>query len=215
MDIQSIKKELDKKITLFHGGDTEMTIDKIKFPGPRPECDFGRAFYLTPSPDIAEEWIRNSPTPVISQYELKYSEDAAIVLRDMDWVKVIVGFRTELYKVSFTRNIVIGAIANDRMFEALPLFMRQGIGGISDKMLFDCISLVKLGDQYALINNADGLEFQKSYILKGKMLQDAHQRHGERRRGMTKAIENIRRQRYENERFIEDYIREGGNGITF
>ena len=47
-----------KKITLYHGGDKEMKVADIMFPGPRKTCDFGPAFYLSPDKSIAEEWVR-------------------------------------------------------------------------------------------------------------------------------------------------------------
>ena len=204
-----------KKVILYHGGDEEIKTEHIIFPGPRPDCDFGRGFYMTAVSAVAEEWVRNKSSPVISQYELKYYEHETTALYGLDWIKAVVGFRTSAYTVEFTRNIIIGAIANDRMNDALALFMSRGIAGISDRMLFDCLSLVQLGDQYVLTKNAAGLTFLKSYVLKGKMLQDAKHRHEERRRSMTKKLGDIRRRRYDDEKFVVDYMEEFRHGVTF
>jgi len=204
-----------KRIILYHGSNREVRVEDIKFPGPRPDCDFGRGFYATPHAAIAEEWVRKELTPVINMYEFLYKEEDTVTLLDTSWLKAVIGCREGLYKVTFIKNIIIGAIADDRMNEALPAFLTNSIFSIGDKRLFECLTLVKLGDQFVLKNNTNGLTFIKSYILKGKMLQDALQRHDDRRHDMKRALEGINRKQYPDEKFLDDYVKECKNGIAF
>ena len=47
-------------------------------------------------------------------------------------------------------DVVIGAIADDRMQYVFPRFIR---GDITDKVLSECLKSVKLGDQWVFKNN--------------------------------------------------------------
>jgi len=202
-----------KSIMLYHGGDRELQIENIKFNG-RNDCDFGKGFYMTPHKQIAEEWVRKRDNAVINKYELVYEESDSIILKGSDWLKVILGFREGLYPVNLTKNLVIGAIANDRMNSALPAFLTEGILGIGDKRLFECLTLVQLGDQYTLKNSVEGLTFVGSYVLKGFTLQQARDRHSQRRVNMAATLNKIKRNQYTNELFLEDYVEECKNGFT-
>ena len=51
--------ESQNRIILYHGGEREMRICDIEFPGPRNDCDFGAGFYLTPDRNVAEESTTN------------------------------------------------------------------------------------------------------------------------------------------------------------
>jgi hypothetical protein len=200
------------KAILYHGGDKEMPSNEINFPGPRPDCDFGAGFYCTPNRKIAEEWVRNKQSPVISMYELEYND--ALHIKEETWLKTVLGYREQLYKVTISANIIIGAIADDRMNDALPAFTTDAVFSIGDKRLFECLTLVNLGDQYVLKNNAQGLTFLKSYTLTPQALQQAQARHGTRRRDMQTKLKQIHRKQYANEKFLEDYIRECKDGFT-
>ena len=203
------------KIILYHGGDKPMPTAHIQRPGPRADCDFGQGFYLTPDKHIAEEWVRKKQPPIISVYELTYSPQEVLHLAGDDWLRVIIGCRENAYPVRFSKNIVIGSIANDRLFPMLGLFMDTTlIVGIGDRRLLECITLVNLGDQYVLKDSTHGLVLLESYALTGERLHAANDRHATRRRGMNDALAAIRRKNYDNERFADDFIKECRDGIT-
>ena len=99
-------------VKLYHGGVMEVKPDDLYFPGPRGKFDFGSGFYLAESKHVAEEWVKDKPTPIINEYNLLFRKDDSLFLEKEDWLKVIVGHRRELYDVHFTKNIVIGEISS-------------------------------------------------------------------------------------------------------
>ena len=194
-------------ITLYHASDHIVDIPDIKFPGHRNNCDFGNGFYLTERKQIAEEWVIRNPSPVINVYSLDAQRRDIFYLDGVNWVKTILGFRERVYSVHFKSPIICGPIANDRMNDALPIFM-QGI--IGDLRLLRCLDFCKLGNQYLFRNSAKNLSFVKSYSLKGLELQRARERHQNRRKNMTAELIGIQRVSLSGERFIEEYL-EGGD----
>ena len=193
-------------LTLYHGSDRIVLPENIRFPGPRGDCDFGTGFYLTDSRHVAEEWVCNEQTPIINVYNYTVPQNDVLYLVDTDWLRVIVGFRKEIYKVHLKSNVVHGLIADDRMFEYLADFIR---GAIGDKRLMKCLDYCKLGSQYCLRKDPAGLTFVNSYPLQSQERQNANQRFKDRRIGMRMELQQIIRRHIEGERFIEDYLQEG------
>jgi len=203
------------KKLLFHGGDKALTVENIQFPGPRANCDFGHGFYLTENKEVAEEWIRKRKLPVVSVYEYDHNEEEQVLLKGKDWVVVVLAFRERLFDVTFSKNVIIGAIANDDMTISIPAFMLGGIAGIGDVRLIKSLEYCKLGNQYVFKNNADGLRFIDSYELKSTDLERAVQRHKARRVTMNKDLLQLRGKIFEGEKFIEDYREEGRRQYAF
>jgi hypothetical protein len=196
----------DISIKVFHASDREMRVEDIKFPGPRSDCDFGAGFYLTENRQVANEWVCNAYTPVINEYRFTFNKKNVLYLEDSKWLKVVLGYRKRAYKVNFKSNIIYGLIANDRMVDVIPLF----IGGIiGDKRLIECLDFCKFGNQYCLKNSADGLEFTKSFPLKGQELVQAQNSSRLRKSGMTSQLRAIQRSSIAGEKFVEDYLAEG------
>ena len=208
------KETRSKKITLtlYHGSDKTKTIEDIKFPGPRFNCDFGPGFYLAERKETAEEWVRGSDEPVVNIYTLTFDTKESIELKGRDWIKVIVGFRESAYKVKFTKNIIIGDIANDKMFSVMPLFM-QGI--IGDRRLIKCLDYCKLGKQYLFREHAAGLTFIESYIMNDSQRKDAIERYNDRRKRMNRDLIILQREPMQGEKFIEHYLEGGVGGAAF
>jgi hypothetical protein len=206
---------MTKKKLLYHGGDSALPIENIKFPGIRVNCDFGRGFYLADNKDAAEEWVRKRKTPVVTVYEYENNPEEQIILKDADWLKVVLGFREKLFNITFSKNVVIGAIANDDMTISIPAFMLGGIAGIGDIRLIKSLEYCKLGNQYVFKNNANGLRFIDAYELKSEDLENAIQRHKERRITMNKDLLQLRGSLFESEKFIEDYREEGWAKYAF
>jgi len=202
------KRNIVNKKLLYHGGDRALPIENIQFPGIRVNCDFGPGFYLTENKDAAEEWIRKRKTPIITVYEYDDNPEDQIILKDADWLKVVLGFREKLFNINFSKNVIIGAIANDDMTISIPAFMLGGIAGIGDIRLIKSLEYCKLGNQYVFKNNANGLRYLSSYELKGAELENAIRRHMERRITMNKDLLQLRGIVFEGEKFIEDYREE-------
>jgi len=207
--------EAPKVKLLYHGGDKSLPTENIQFPGLRVNCDFGQGFYLAENKETAEEWIRKRKTPIVTVYEYSNNPEEQILLTGEDWLKVVLGFREKLFDISFSKNVVVGAIANDDMTISIPAFMLGGIAGIGDVRLIKSLEYCKLGNQYVFKNNANGLRYVDSYELKGAELENAIQRHKARRVTMNKDLLQLRGSVFEGEKFIEDYREEGWSKYAF
>ena len=192
-------------VILYHGSSRNIHPDDIIFHGLRVDCDFGGGFYLTEQKHMAEEWVFEDYSPMINEYRLIIEKRDVLYLTGIDWLKVILGFRKNLYPVSFRSPVIHGPIANDRMFESFIPFMQ---GAIGDKRLMECLDFCKLGNQYCLKKPVDGLTFIQSYPLKGLELQKAGERYRDRRRGLQQGLREIYRNQIPGEKFIDDYLRE-------
>jgi len=200
---------------LYHGGDKPLPTANIKFPGLRLNCDFGQGFYLAESKETAEEWIRKRKTPIVTVYEYNDNPEEQILLAGKDWLKVVLGFREKLFDIKFGKNIVVGAIANDDMTISIPAFMLGGIAGIGDMRLIKSLEYCKLGNQYVFKNNVSGLRYVDAYELKGAELENANHRHKARRVNMNKDLLQLRGTVFEDEKYIEDYRKEGWAEYAF
>ena len=209
------EKNTAKTKLLYHGGDRALPVESIQFPGIRINCDFGQGFYLAENKDAAEEWIRKRKTPIVTVYEYDDNPENQILLKNVDWLKVVLGFREKLFNINFSKNVIVGAIANDDMTISIPAFMLGGIAGIGDIRLIKSLEYCKLGNQYVFKNSANGLRYVDSYELKGEDLKNAIQRHKERRVTMNKDLLQLRGSVFEGEKFIEDYREEGWAEYAF
>lgn len=102
----------------------------------RPNVDFGRGFYVTPLYEQAEKWcgkfIKKGRNGVISEYE--FDESALEELKTLkfgsyseEWLDFIV--RCRRGKDESDYDIVIGGVANDKVFNTVELFF----DGLIDK----------------------------------------------------------------------------------
>jgi hypothetical protein len=194
------------KISLFHASTQIRTIRDIEIPGPRNNCDFGSGFYLAASKLTAEEWVWDKPTPVINKFLFTENSSKILHLQGLDWVRVVVGFRTKKYKVKLNSPVVKGIIADDRMDISLPLFLK---GEIGDQRLLKCLDFCKFGDQYLFRQVPVGLEDDGFYELKGQQKDMARSRNVSRKQEMENELQQIRRQPIPGELYIEDYIAKG------
>ena len=127
----------------------------------RDRCDFGRGFYMGTEP--------YQPLTLISDFEqskfyiMSLNLTGLRVLRvspDLEWAMLVAFHRgkmeeareTELYEryaqMSKGYDVIIGSIANDRMFYVLDNFF---LGNITDKALVMSLSALRLGQQYVAI----------------------------------------------------------------
>ena len=192
---------------VYHGSTRDIDIPDIEFPGPREDCDFGRGFYVTEQRAIAEEWVINETTPVINKYLLKVPESKILRLTGRDWLKVVIGFRTNVLQTAFKSPIICGTIADDRLVPSFNAFMGETIG---DLRLLECLDLAGLGDQYSIRQSAEYLKWVNSYQLKGLELDRAVMRNRNRMLNMHNRVRAIYRKQVAGEKFIYEYLEEGG-----
>ena len=121
-------------------------------------CDFGRGFYMGTEP--------GQPLTLICDFEKSRFYIVSIDARelnaveisaDLDWAMLVAFHRGRMDKIKGTalyekysrmdagKDLVIGSIANDRMFYVLDNFF---LGNITDLALVNSLSALKLGKQY-------------------------------------------------------------------
>ena len=147
------------RVLLYHGSKSGI-IGKIE-PKSRSQCDFGKGFYMGTDPSQALTLICDydkSKFYIVSvdTTDLKTIEVPA----DIEWAMLVAYHRgrmetikgTPLYekyrKMSKDKDIIIGSIANDRMFYVIDNFF---IGNITDAALVGSLSALQLGKQYVAV----------------------------------------------------------------
>ena len=147
------------RVLLYHGSKSGIE-GKIE-PKSRSQCDFGKGFYMGTDPsqaltlicdyDKSKFYILSVDTTNLNTIE---------VTADIEWAMLVAYHRgrmetikgTPLYekyrKMSGNKDIVIGSIANDRMFYVIDNFF---IGNITDAALVGSLSALQLGKQYVAV----------------------------------------------------------------
>ena len=112
---------------LYHG--SNLAIPKPDILHSRPYVDFGRGFYATPLKEQAEQWCkrykRQGKEAVLSIYSMDERKMAERKLLSfdtysLDWLDFVVKCRSGQDKSDY--DIVIGGIANDKVFNTVELF---------------------------------------------------------------------------------------------
>ena len=114
-------------MTVYHGGAAAIPVPDLLHS--RKAVDFGPGFYVTPIRDQAFRWSekrkRREGTAVVSRYE--FDETAAAGLKTLrfdsyseEWLNFIIACRN--LRDSSDWDIVIGGVANDKVFDTLEAF---------------------------------------------------------------------------------------------
>ncbi len=112
---------------VYHG--SNIKVDKPDLLHSRKNVDFGPGFYVTPIYEQAKKWAdrfkRRGEQGVISQYELDEVQLANLKVLDFgsyseEWLGFIMACRRELDQSDY--DIVIGGVANDRVFNTVELY---------------------------------------------------------------------------------------------
>ena len=140
---------------LYHGSTAKVI--KPHLTKCRANTDFGKGFYTTSSKEQAEKWAilkqqRSGSTAVVSEFEfdesiLLDSGDLKILHftgADKSWLDFVFANRKGLSAVEY--NIVLGPVANDRLFTTITLYengvlsANAAIEQLKTYVLFDQIS---------------------------------------------------------------------------
>ena len=154
-EVASVNLE-DGRILLYHGSKSGIVGDIA--PKSREMCDFGKGFYMGTEP--------GQPLTLICDFEKSKFYIVSIdmthlstmeITADLDWAMLVAYHRGRMEKVKGTafyqkysqmdknKDLIIGSIANDRMFYVLDNFF---LGNITDIALVNSLSALKLGKQY-------------------------------------------------------------------
>ena len=119
---------------VYHGSDREIALPDVNHS--RPKVDFGPGFYVTPLWKQVEKWAsrfqQRGRAAVVTEYEL---DDEALTLPrtlrfdayNEAWLDFIVACRSG--KTVEGYDLVMGSVANDRVFDTIELFF----DGLIDK----------------------------------------------------------------------------------
>ena len=173
--------ELDKgRVLLYHGSKSGIEGDIA--PKSRKQCDFGKGFYMGTEPSQALTLICDYESAKF--YIVSISVDNLAVLdvpADLEWAMIVAYHRGRMEKIKGTpfcskyqemakdKDLIIGSIANDRMFFVIDNFF---IGNITDVALINCLSALELGKQYVAVTRkgCDAVRIEKeipiSYLEK-------------------------------------------------
>jgi len=148
------------RLLLYHGSKTG--IEGPVRPISRPQCDFGRGFYMGTEPLQA--------LTLVCDYESSKLYLVSIGIADLETLDVPIGIQwamlvayhrgklepargTALYEecraMSAGKDLMAGCIANDRMFYVMDSFFA---GNITDAALVGSLTALKLGRQYAAVS---------------------------------------------------------------
>lgn len=148
------------RVLLYHG--SKSGIEGVIAPKSRKQCDFGKGFYMGTEPGQALTLIcdyEKSRFYIVSvaMDKLTHLEVPA----GMDWAMLVAYHRGRMETIKGTpfynkyrdmagsKDIIIGSIANDRMFYVIDNFF---IGNITDAALINSLSALQLGRQYAAVS---------------------------------------------------------------
>ena len=211
------------RVLLYHGSKSGIE-GKIE-PKSRSQCDFGKGFYMGTDPSQALTLICDYDK---SKYYIVSVDTADLntieVPADIEWAMLVAYHRGRMEKINGTpfyekyrdlaknKDLVIGSIANDRMFYVIDNFF---IGNITDAALVGSLSALQLGKQYVAVTQkgCDAVkietEIELSYLERLFMKEVAEDN---RAKGVSLAGEICRNYRREGLFFDEilDKARNGG-----
>lgn len=214
---------IKETITLYHG--SKSGIRGTIAPMSREHCDFGKGFYMGTDRTQPLTLICNYPKSKI--YTLAADLSGLKILNievGLDWALLVAYNRGKMEQVkgspiyeqyknlSRDRDMIIGNIANDRMFVVLDRFFS---GEITDLALINSLSALKLGKQYVALTKKACSKIQ---ILDETELSEKErsilkkESEANRSRGIAMAKEICRKYRREG-RFFDEIIEAGESRI--
>ncbi len=148
------------RILLYHG--SKSGIEGIIEPKSRKQCDFGKGFYMGTDPGQALTLICDYEKSKFYIVSVNTDNLAQIeVPANIDWAMLVAYHRGKMEKINGTpfynkyrdmtqdKDLIIGNIANDRMFFVIDNFF---VGNVTDMALINSLSALQLGKQYVVIS---------------------------------------------------------------
>ena len=171
--INKVKRELD-----FHDGDllhgSKKGLDGNIKPISKLSCDFGTAFYVGNSIEQVITLVSSYNDGIIYKFSFESEGLKILDLRsNIDWALLVLSYRgflnSEKVCDSFKHNgdfydVIIGPIADDRLFDSMSLFLR---GALTDIALINMLQCANIGTQLAFKTDkaCSRLKITHSYVL--------------------------------------------------
>ena len=165
MIIEKIKREVstlsikDGRIILYHGSKSGL-VGEVK-PISRERCDFGKGFYMGTTPEQPLTLICDFEESKFYIVSLDITElTTTEISTDIDWAMIVAYHRGKMEKIKGSKfynkykmmtsgkDLVVGSIANDRMFYVIDNFFLENI---TDIALVNSLSALQLGKQYVAL----------------------------------------------------------------
>ena len=156
---EAIKLKADR-VLLYHG--SKSGIEGSIEPKSRKQCDFGKGFYMGTDPGQTLTLICDYEKSKFYIVSVSMDNLAHIeVPADIDWAMLVAYHRGKMKKINSTpfynkyhdmtanKDLIIGNIANDRMFFVIDNFF---VGNVTDMALINSLSALQLGKQYVVIS---------------------------------------------------------------
>lgn len=210
-------KSFKSIVTLYHG--SKSGIHGAIAPISRRHCDFGKGFYMGTDRLQPLTLICNYPSAKMYTLSVDLSNLKILDMKaGLDWALLIAynHGKMEFAKNSIIYNkfsaltdncdMIIGSIANDRMFVVLDRFFN---GEITDLALINSLSALKLGRQYTALTQK---ACKKIKILNEQVLSEddrdklKQQSEANRTKGIRMADEICRKYRREG-RFFDEIMK--------
>ena len=148
------------RVLLYHASKSgiEGTIE----PKSRKQCDFGKGFYM--GTDSGQTLTLICDYEKSKFYIVSVSTENLALIEvpaDIDWAMLVEYHRGKMEKIDSTpfynkyrdmtqdKDLIIGNIANDRMFFVIDNFF---VGNVTDMALVNSLSALQLGKQYVVIS---------------------------------------------------------------
>ncbi len=149
----------DGRILLYHGSKSGI-VGRIE-PKSRPQCDFGRGFYMGSEISQALTLICDYEDSKLYMVSVSLTDlNVLEVPANIEWAMLVAFHRGRMEAIRGTalyhkyhdmaedKDLIIGSIANDRMFYVIDNFF---IGNITDAALVGSLSALQLGKQYVSV----------------------------------------------------------------
>lgn len=163
------------RMLLYHASKSGIA-GKIR-PISRPECDFGTGFYMGDEISQALTLVCDYDDSKLYIVSLDVSKlETLKVKADLEWALLVAFHRGRMEAVKGTpfyekysraflkKDLVIGSIANDRIFYVVDNFFQ---GHITDIALMESLSALRLGKQYVAVTQkaCDCVKIEKEIEL--------------------------------------------------
>ncbi|MBR6917078.1 MAG: DUF3990 domain-containing protein [Clostridia bacterium] len=210
------------RVLLYHGSKSGVE-GKIE-PKSRSQCDFGKGFYMGTVAAQALTLICDYEKSKLYLTSVDLSGLKTVeVPANIDWAMLVAYHRGKMEKIAGTplyekyrlmtadKDIVIGSIANDRMFYVIDNFF---IGNITDAALVGSLSALQLGKQYVAISQkgCDAVRIEQEIEishLERLFIKDAAE--GNRAKGVSAANDICKNYRREG-LFFDELLDRAKNG---
>lgn len=210
---------MSKTVVLYHG--SKSGIHGNIAPVSRKYCDFGKGFYMGTERIRPLTLICNYPDARIYTLEVDLSDLKILDIEvGLEWALLVAYNRgkmegakdTLLYNrianLSKKSDMIIGYIANDRMFVVLDRFFN---GEITDRALINSLSALKLGKQYVALTKkaCEKIKILDERRISDKEREELKQKSEENRQEGIQIAERICREYRREGRFFDEILEEG------